>query len=120
MIPILTSTSLSLGSPSAYGDKEYWSFRQAFEDHVDFPVGAALVEVEVAVTEISFDGERRGSPPQCNAKTTHLPFLFSTSTSSIIRIASHDSPTPTALARPRAMTTQTGERWTRVANRTSG
>jgi hypothetical protein len=44
----------------AYGDEGYWSFRQAFEDHIDFPVGAALVGVEVAVTEISFDDERRG------------------------------------------------------------
>jgi Calcium binding len=44
----------------AYGDEGYWSFRQAFEDHIDFPVGAALVGVQVAVTEISFDDERRG------------------------------------------------------------
>jgi hypothetical protein len=44
----------------AYGDEGYWSFRQAFDDHVDFPVRAALVGVDVAVTEIDFDDERRG------------------------------------------------------------
>jgi hypothetical protein len=44
----------------AFGDEGCWSFRQVFEDHVDYPVGAALVGVAVAVTEISFDDERRG------------------------------------------------------------
>lgn len=44
----------------AYGDEGYWSFRQAFEDHIDFPVRAALVGVEVAVTEIGFDDGEAG------------------------------------------------------------
>ena len=30
----------------AYGNEGYSSFRQAFEDHIDFPVRAALVGME--------------------------------------------------------------------------
>ncbi|MCZ7537136.1 MAG: hypothetical protein M5T61_15370 [Acidimicrobiia bacterium] len=45
----------------AYGDQGYWSFRQAFEDHVDFPIPASVIGTEVTMTEIDFDGdERRG------------------------------------------------------------
>lgn len=45
----------------AYGDEGYWSFRQAFEDHVDLPIGASVVGSETTITEIGFDGdERRG------------------------------------------------------------
>ena len=44
----------------AYGDEGYWSFRQAFEDHVDFPAPASVVGTEVTVTDIDFDDERRG------------------------------------------------------------
>lgn len=45
----------------AYGDEGYWSFRQAFEDHVQLPATAAVVGAAVTVTEIDFDGdERRG------------------------------------------------------------
>lgn len=45
----------------AHGDEGYWSFRQAFEDHVQLPVIAAVVGAEVSVTGIDFDGdERRG------------------------------------------------------------
>lgn len=45
----------------AYGDEGYWSFRQAFEDHIQFPLAASVVGTEVTVTEIDFDGdERRG------------------------------------------------------------
>ena len=45
----------------AYGDEGYWSFRQAFEDHVTFPVPASVVGTDVTVTYIDFDGdERRG------------------------------------------------------------
>ncbi|MCB9402720.1 MAG: hypothetical protein H6516_15370 [Microthrixaceae bacterium] len=45
----------------AYGDEGYWSFRQAFEDHVQFPLKASAIGVEVTVSEIDFDGdERRG------------------------------------------------------------
>lgn len=44
----------------AYGDEGYWSFRQAFDDHIDFPVRATLVGVNVTVTEISFEDDRRG------------------------------------------------------------
>ena len=45
----------------AYGDEGYWSFRQAFEDHIPFPVTGSVVGVEVTVSEIDFDGdERRG------------------------------------------------------------
>lgn len=36
------------------------SFRQAFADHIDFPVRADLVGAEVTVTEIGLDDERRG------------------------------------------------------------
>lgn len=45
----------------AYGDEGYWSFRQAFEDHVTFPAPASVVGTDVTVTDIDFDGdERRG------------------------------------------------------------
>ncbi len=45
----------------AYGDEGYWSFRQAFEDHLQYPVTASVVDTNVTVTEIDFDGdERRG------------------------------------------------------------
>ena len=45
----------------AYGDEGYRSFRQAFEDHVEFPVTASVVGAEVTVSGIHFDGdERRG------------------------------------------------------------
>lgn len=45
----------------AYGDEGYWSFRQAIEDEVSFPLTALLVGIEVVVTAIDFDGdERRG------------------------------------------------------------
>lgn len=45
----------------AYGDEGYWSFRQAFEDHVQFPVAASVVGAEVTVSEVDFNGdEHRG------------------------------------------------------------
>ena len=45
----------------AYGDEGYWSFRQAFEDHLAFPALASVVGADVTVTKIDFDGdERRG------------------------------------------------------------
>lgn len=45
----------------AYGDEGYWSFRQAFEDHIKFPVAASVVGTEISVSEVDFDGdERRG------------------------------------------------------------
>lgn len=45
----------------AYGDGGYWSFRQAFEDHIDFPIAASVIGAETTITEIDFDGdERRG------------------------------------------------------------
>ena len=45
----------------AYGDEGYWSFRQAFEDHLTFPVPGFVVGTDVTVTDIDFDGdERRG------------------------------------------------------------
>lgn len=45
----------------AYGDEGYWSFRQAFEDYVDFPIAASIIGAETTITEIDFDGdERRG------------------------------------------------------------
>lgn len=43
----------------AYGDEGYWSFRQAFEDHVQFPVAASVIGTEVAVSEVDFDGDER-------------------------------------------------------------
>lgn len=44
----------------AYGDEGYWSFRQAFDDHIDLPIRATLVGVDVTVTEINFEDDRRG------------------------------------------------------------
>lgn len=44
----------------AYGDEGYWSFRQAFEDHNEFPMRCSIDGTEVTITEIDFDDERRG------------------------------------------------------------
>jgi hypothetical protein len=45
----------------AYGNEGYWSFRQAFEDHIEFPVDATVIGTRATITEIDFDGdERRG------------------------------------------------------------
>lgn len=40
----------------AYGDEDYWSFLQAFEDDMSFPFTASLVGMPVVVTGIDFDG----------------------------------------------------------------
>ncbi len=39
----------------AHGDEGYWSFLEAFEDEVSFPVAASLVGMLVVVTAIDFD-----------------------------------------------------------------
>lgn len=45
----------------AYGDEGYWSFLQAFEDEIEFPIPATLAGIRVTVTGVDFDGnERRG------------------------------------------------------------
>ncbi len=44
----------------AYGDEGYSAFRQAFDDHIDFPVPGSVVAAEVIVTGIDFDDARRG------------------------------------------------------------
>lgn len=44
----------------AYGDEGYSSFRQAFDDHIDFPVPGSVVGTGVVVTGIDFDDTRRG------------------------------------------------------------
>jgi hypothetical protein len=45
----------------AYGNEGYWSFLQAFEDHVQYPAPAYVVDTAVTVTAVDFDGnERRG------------------------------------------------------------
>jgi hypothetical protein len=45
----------------AHGDEGFWSFRQAFEDHLQLPVPGSVVGTEVAVWEVDFDGdESRG------------------------------------------------------------
>ena len=45
----------------AHGDEGYWSFGQAFEEHLTFPAPASAVGADVTVTGIEFDGdERRG------------------------------------------------------------
>jgi hypothetical protein len=45
----------------AHGDEGYWSFLQAFEDEVSFPLAALLAGMPVVVTGLDFDGdERRG------------------------------------------------------------
>ena len=40
----------------AYGDEGYWSFIQAFEDDIDFPLDATLAGVAVQLCGIDFDG----------------------------------------------------------------
>lgn len=62
----------------AYGDEGYWSFRQAFEDHIQFPVTASVIGVEVTVSEIDFDGdERRGltSSAERDDRTWTVPLM---------------------------------------------
>jgi hypothetical protein len=44
----------------AYGDEGYSAFRQAFDDHIDFPVPGSVVGAEVIVTGIDFDDAHRG------------------------------------------------------------
>jgi hypothetical protein len=45
----------------AYGDEGYWSFLQAFDDHLKFPLDATVLGMSVRVTKVDFDGdERRG------------------------------------------------------------
>jgi hypothetical protein len=43
----------------AYGDEGYWSFLQALEDHVRFPIIATLVGIDVTVISVDFDGDER-------------------------------------------------------------
>jgi hypothetical protein len=45
----------------AYGDEGYWSFLQAFEDGIQFPMPTTLAGKGVVLTGVDFDGnERRG------------------------------------------------------------
>jgi hypothetical protein len=45
----------------AYGDEGYWSFLQAFDDHLSFPLAATVLGIPALVTKMDFDGdERRG------------------------------------------------------------
>jgi hypothetical protein len=62
----------------AYGDEGYWSFRQAFEDDVRFPLDATIVGTPISITGIDFDGdERRGlvATVQRDATTTTISLL---------------------------------------------
>ncbi len=66
-LPDLDDPDLAIGdlieqiTVDVYGAEGYWSFRQAFEDHIDFPISARVVGTEVHIVEIDFDGdERRG------------------------------------------------------------
>jgi hypothetical protein len=44
----------------AYGDYEQlWSFHQAFEDHCRFPFRGSVVGVEVEISAVDFDGDKR-------------------------------------------------------------
>ena len=40
----------------AYGDEGYWSFAQAFENDIDFPLDATLAGVAVQWCGVDFDG----------------------------------------------------------------
>jgi len=45
----------------AYGDEGYWSFLQAFDDDLDYPLAATVLGIPAQVTKVDFDGdERRG------------------------------------------------------------
>jgi hypothetical protein len=45
----------------AYGDEGYWSFLQAFDDDLDYPLAATILGIPAQVTKVDFDGdERRG------------------------------------------------------------
>ena len=45
----------------AYGDEGYSSFAHALEDEIDFPLDATLIDVNVEIRSVYFDGnERRG------------------------------------------------------------
>ncbi|MCL1693298.1 MAG: hypothetical protein M3096_06420 [Actinomycetia bacterium] len=41
----------------AYGDEGYWSFAQAFEDDIGFPLDATLAGVAVQLCGVEFDGQ---------------------------------------------------------------
>jgi hypothetical protein len=45
----------------AYDDEAYWSFLQAFDDDLDYPLAATILGIPAQVTKVDFDGdERRG------------------------------------------------------------
>jgi hypothetical protein len=45
----------------AYGDEGYWSFLQAFDDHLNYPLAATVLGMSARITKVDFDGdERRG------------------------------------------------------------
>lgn len=45
----------------AYGDEGHWSFLQAFEDAIQFPIPATLAGIAVVITGLDFDSnEQRG------------------------------------------------------------
>lgn len=46
----------------AYGDEGYWSFLQAFDDRLRFPLAATVLGMTARVTKVDFNGdERRGT-----------------------------------------------------------
>lgn len=71
----------------AYGDEGYWSFRQAFEDHITFPLAATIVGVPAQVTEVDFDGDERRGLTATVTRDDH------TSTISLLDIELDDSET---------------------------
>lgn len=61
----------------AYGDDGYSAFRQAFDDHIDFPVSGSVVGAEVIVTGIDFDDAHRGltATVQHDSQTSTISLL---------------------------------------------
>ena len=73
----------------AYGDEGYSSFAHAFEDEIDFPLDATLIDVNVEIRSVYFDGNERRvlvavitrkrrdppsfSPRPCNADRSGAP-----------------------------------------------
>lgn len=42
-----------------YGDEGHWSFAQAFEDEIDFPLDASLAGIDVQALRVDVDDQRQ-------------------------------------------------------------
>jgi hypothetical protein len=71
----------------AYGDEAYWSFLQAFDDDLDYPLAATILGIPAQVTKVDFDGEERRSLTATVTRDGH------TSTMSLLDVELDDNET---------------------------